>query len=146
MNWPLLTVLHAVPTLCLCGLIWFVQIVHYPLFTRVGATAFFAYHQEHCRRTKFVVMPCMLAEGGLAAWAWWLAPAAWWSTTTLGLVLLAAIWASTFLLQVPLHRRLERGFDAGAARQLIATNWVRTAAWTARGALAVWLVLDAAAG
>jgi hypothetical protein len=30
---------------------------------------------------------------------------------------------------------LEQGFEAGAHGRLVATNWVRTGAWTARGVL-----------
>ncbi|HEX2205610.1 MAG TPA: hypothetical protein VHG91_20025 [Longimicrobium sp.] len=48
------------------------------------------------------------------------------------------VWLSTALLQVPMHGRLERGFDAAAHRRLVATNWVRTVAWTARGVLLLW--------
>ncbi len=58
-----------------------------------------------------------------------------------GAVLLAIIWASTALLQVPAHSRLERGFDAHVHRRLVRTNWIRTVCWTARGvvALTMWL-------
>ena len=44
------------------GLIWFVQIVHYPLFLRVGADAFRTFSAEHQRRTTRVVAPLMLLE------------------------------------------------------------------------------------
>ena len=33
----LLLLLHAGATFFMCGLIWFVQIVHYPLFAQVGS-------------------------------------------------------------------------------------------------------------
>ncbi|MEQ1727476.1 MAG: hypothetical protein ABL982_03770 [Vicinamibacterales bacterium] len=58
-----------------------------------------------------------------------------------GAVLLAIIWASTALLQVPAHNRLERGFDADVHRRLVRTNWIRTVCWTARVvvALTMWL-------
>ena len=56
-----------------------------------------------------------------------------------GLALLAVIWLSTALVQVPLHRRLQGGFDAAAHRRLVRTNWLRTAAWTLRAALALRL-------
>jgi hypothetical protein len=58
-----------------------------------------------------------------------------------GLALLAVVWLSTFLLQVPCHRRLERGFDAAAASRLVATNWIRTIAWSLRAAVAVALLV-----
>lgn len=137
-----LAVLHAVPTLLMTGVIWTVQVVHYPLFLRVGAEAFADYEAAHCRRITFVVMPLMLLE--VAASVLLLASA----TTPMlrglaatGLLLLALLWTSTFALQVPCHRRLERGFDAPAVRRLVATNWLRTVGWTLRAALAVELLL-----
>jgi sterol desaturase/sphingolipid hydroxylase (fatty acid hydroxylase superfamily) len=45
------------------GLIWFVQVVHYPLFAAVPAgEPFAAYHRQHVRRTTWVVAPVMLVE------------------------------------------------------------------------------------
>ncbi|MFM7749342.1 MAG: hypothetical protein ACKOTF_15395 [Opitutaceae bacterium] len=128
----LLPVAHAAATLFMTGVIWFVQIVHYPLFGRVGVAEFPAYEREHARRTGWVVGPAMVVElllalalaarGGVLAWA--------------GLALLGVIWASTAFVQVPLHRRLERGADTAARRRLVRTNWIRTAAWTARAVIA----------
>jgi len=32
------------------------------------------------------------------------------------------------------------GFDADVAHRLVAGNWIRTIAWSARAALALWMV------
>jgi hypothetical protein len=58
------------------------------------------------------------------------ATSAWVAATLLGLALI-----STVLVQVPLHSRLASGHDQAVAQRLIATNWVRTMAWTGRGVL-----------
>ena len=51
----------------------------------------------------------------------------------LALLLNVAIWAATFFISVPLHNQLDaHGFDAQVIGQLVATNWLRTLAWTAR--------------
>ena len=55
-----------------------------------------------------------------------------------GVVLVGVIWASTAFVQVPLHARLAV-FDPDAQARLVATNWVRTAAWTLRAGLVLWL-------
>ena len=132
-----LLLVHAFATLCMVGLIWFVQLVHYPLFARVGS-GFDRYEADHVRRTGWIVGPLMLAEVATAllllAWS----PGA---ATAAGAALLAIVWTSTACLQMPAHRRLERGFDAAAHGKLVATNWLRTAAWTARGALALGMLL-----
>jgi hypothetical protein len=138
---PLL-VAHAVPTLCLCGLIWFVQLVHYALYPHVGAEQFVAYEQEHCRRITPLVLPLMLAELALCAALVWFAPAgAMRSWAIAGALLLAVVWATTFLQQVPCHQILEQRADHAAMARLLATNWIRTIAWTLRGLVAVRLLL-----
>jgi len=60
--------------------------------------------------------------------------------TWMGVGLLAVIWLSTALVQVPLHQRLGSGFDADVHARLVTSNWIRTVAWTLRGALAVHLL------
>jgi hypothetical protein len=132
----LVFVVHLVATLVMVGVIWFVQVVHYPLFAGVGAAESRAYAAEHGRRTTWVVAAPMLAELGTGLALVWrrpaVMPAAW---AWLGVALLAAVWASTMGLQVPRHAELAAGFDARAHQRLVRGNWVRTAAWTARGAL-----------
>jgi hypothetical protein len=137
---PLL-LLHASATLFMTGLIWFVQVVHYPLFHGVGGDAFRHYSADHQRRTSLVVGPVMLLEVGTAIGLVIALPpgpqriAAW-----LGLGLLAAIWLSTAAVQVPLHKRLLGGYDRRTITQLVHSNWFRTVGWTLRAMLALWLL------
>jgi hypothetical protein len=49
--------------------------------------------------------------------------------------LVAVVWASTAVLQVPRHQTLAASFDAAAHADLVRTNWIRTVAWSARGGL-----------
>jgi hypothetical protein len=58
---------QAIASGAMCGLIWFVQVVHYPLFARVGGDGSKAYAAEHQRRTTLVVGPLMLVEIATAA-------------------------------------------------------------------------------
>ena len=137
--WPLLAA-HAAVTWAMTGLIWFVQVVHYPLFAAVGATAFPAYHAAHTRLTTLVVAPLMLTEAALAAWLVVVrADAAW--VAWAGAALLAVVWLATFGLSVPRHNQLAaHGADSEVIRALVATNWVRTLAWTGRAVLAAWML------
>ena len=127
---------HVGATLIMVGLIWFVQVVHYPLFGSVGRKGFAGYSQAHSRLTGFVVGPPMLVEAGTAV-ALVLRPPEGvpFSLPLLGLVLLAVVWLSTAFLQSPQHTVLGRGFDAASHRFLVLSNWVRTICWTARGLL-----------
>jgi uncharacterized membrane protein len=127
-------------TLPLVGLIWLVQVVAYPLFARVGAAEFPAYHAAHARLITFVVAPLMLGE--LAGALVWLIPdpalpreVAW-----LGASLAAVVWLLTMFVSVPKHAVLAQGFDGRAHELLVVTNWLRTVAWTVRGAILLWVV------
>ena len=141
--WHWLLLVHAASTWFMTGLIWFVQIVHYPLFGQVGAAAFTQYERVHQRRTTLVVAPVMLIELAssiVVAYAVFSGASV---PTPLseqaafaGLALVATIWVSTWALQVPMHEVLARGFERAPHRRLVLTNWIRTAAWTARAVLA----------
>ncbi len=123
-------------TVFLTGLIWFVQIVHYPLFAAVGDSRFPSYERLHSELTTRVVAPVMIVEAITAVAllavrpAMLGVPAAW---SGLGFVIL--IWISTAFVQVPQHRVLAAGFSSSAHSKLVATNWIRTLAWSARSLL-----------
>jgi hypothetical protein len=137
----LLLIAHAVASLFMTGLIWFVQIVHYPLFALVPADAFAQYESRHQKLTTYVVAPVMLAEIGLAAAiAAGLAPGVPRLWGWAGLALCIAVWGATFLISVPLHNKLESGKNDAVIRRLVATNWIRTVLWSARGILSVLMV------
>ena len=132
-------------TLPLVGLIWVVQVVAYPLFARVPGADFPAYHQAHSRLITFVVAPLMLGELAFAT-LWLLQPfetvPAW--VAWVGAGLAVSTWGVTMFISVPQHAKLARGFDARAHRALVTTNWIRTALWTARAAILVWVVAASA--
>ena len=125
-------------TLFMTGLIWFVQIVHYPLFTAVGSSGFISYARRHAKLTGYVVGLPMLVELGtsLAALAPTLRPAfVSSSAAALSAVLLLLIWAVTGLIQVPLHDQLCREHNPRLIVRLVRTNWIRTIGWTVRSVL-----------
>jgi hypothetical protein len=135
----ILTVIHAVATIAMTGIIWFVQIVHYPLFDTVGEGRLVVFAQRHSVRTGFVVVPLMLVEAGCAVGLVFVMasrPLVW-----IGLVLLLIVWSSTFFLQVPQHRILSRRYDPAAIRKLVRSNWIRTFAWSARSGVAAALLV-----
>lgn len=136
---PTVLLIHYAATVFMTGVIWVIQLVHYPLFDRVGDAQFAGYEASHVARITWVVGPPMLAEAFTAlallsspmprvpGWVPWV-----------GAALLAVVWLSTAVWQVPQHDVLARGFDRDAYETLVRTNAVRTAAWTARAALLTW--------
>ncbi len=139
----LLTV-HLAATAAMTGLIWFVQVVHYPLFDRVGTGEFVVYEAAHTRLTAWVVGPFMAIEGVTALFV--LATPGDALGRLLPLValgVLGVVHASTVFLQVPMHRALSRAFDRTHARRLVVTNWIRTTGWSVRSVLAAAMLVVA---
>ena len=128
--------LHVFSTLAMAGLIWFVQVVHYPLFASVGTEEFTAYERAHQVRTTWVVAPLMITEALTAFVLLWIRPEGIAvSFCVLGVALTLLLWASTFFWQVPAHERLQQSFDPATHAALVKSNWVRTVGWSARGVL-----------
>ena len=133
---------QALASSAMCGLIWFVQVVHYPLFARTDTTHSPDYADENQRRTGPVVMPPMLVEAATAALIAISPPPAIGRPAALaGLAMVAALWLSTLLVQMPLHGRLKHdGHTPSAVAALVRTNWLRTILWSARALLAIWML------
>ena len=136
-------VVHTASTLVMVGLIWFVQIVHYPLLARFGAETSTSVAEEHQRRTGYVVALPMAVEG-VTTLALLADPpsSVWVGWPWIGAVLLAIVLLSTVLLSVPLHARMARAHDERTGRRLVLTNWPRTIGWTARGVISAVMVLQ----
>ena len=124
--------IHLIATVFMTGLIWFVQVVHYPLMRFVGLEQFPLYEQKHREFTTWVVMPVMLIE--LTTGVILVIQAPGWREVA-GLTLIGLIWVTTWLCSVPAHIRLSIGFDLQAHQFLVRTNWIRTLGWTARSVI-----------
>jgi hypothetical protein len=126
-----LLIIHFAVTWALVGLIWTIQVVHYPLFKDVVHENFIAYHERHMSLITWVVGPLMLLEVVSAAWLLYLGERSALFCTSI--VVLALIWVSTWLFSVPLHHKLTREYDARTIQRLVRTNLWRTLGWTIRG-------------
>ena len=128
--------LHLFTTLAMTGVIWFVQLVHYPSFRFVASDKGPEAAQFHQRNTGFLVIPLMLVEMGTAlllmgsSWVTQYGSYLW-----LNLALLFLIWGVTFFKMVPLHRKLIESMDEATVSSLVSINWMRTGLWTARAVL-----------
>ena len=118
----------------LCGLIWTIQVVHYPGFI-FNKEQFLDFHSFHSQRITWIVAPVMLLElltaiglllqhsPSVALWG--------------NLISIALIWLATLFVSVPYHSELSSGFSEVAIQKLVITNWIRTTLWTLRSG--VWL-------
>ncbi|MEZ5429343.1 MAG: hypothetical protein R2747_24050 [Pyrinomonadaceae bacterium] len=132
-------ILQMISTLWMAGLIWTIQLVHYPFFSQVRAENFASFHASHTFWMGPLAVPAMIIELVTSVllilfppemidpvWLW------------AGLILTLVTWFSTAFWQIPLHRRLSGGFDSAAQLRLVNTNWIRTAAWSLRAGLVIF--------
>jgi hypothetical protein len=141
-SWHIILVLQSFLTYVLTGLAWNMQLVHYPLFSYVDRDRFCDFLKKHQKRSSYIMVPFMVLECFLSILTLVVAPAGMGriaAYTLLALVLV--IWFSTFCFQVPEHSTLNKGFCHKSLKKLVATNWIRTAAWTLRSILLVLLLL-----
>ncbi len=125
--------INLVTTLFMTGLIWFVQIVHYPLMASIEKASFVSYELRHRRLTTYIVFLPMLLEL-LSSFALVFYPSAFireWEAV-LGALMVSLIWLSTAFLQLPSHTKLAMSFEPKQHSQLVKTNWLRTILWTFR--------------
>jgi hypothetical protein len=135
----ILWVLHFASVAFMTGLVWLIQMVHYPLMRLVEPSRFAEFHLEHSSRITWIVGPVMVLELLSAALLVMnrpqgLSPAVVW--LSLGLSLW--VFLATGLLSVPAHAQLSQGFADAPHRFLVLTNWLRTLAWSLHLGLAVF--------
>jgi hypothetical protein len=127
------------------GEIWFVQIVVYPLFGKVGENEYVAYHRFYSSRIPLpVIVPgfasfllpialVFLGPGSVPTWIYL-------ANVVCGLVGLLV----TVTLEIPRHARLEKdGKQEVVIRELILFNWPRTLSITGSAFLTVLMILSA---
>lgn len=135
MNSHFLFLMHVIGTSGMVGVIWLVQLTHYPTYRYIDPTKFQDFEKFHCNSITFIVLPLMLLEAGSAAML--LVAGERSAFFLLSLVTLGIVWLSTFLNQVPIHGKLGRGFNPDLVERLVSSNWLRTVGWSLRLVLVV---------
>ena len=115
------------------GLLWLVQIVHYPMFEGLAESQFVGWHEFHSRRISTIVAPLMVFDLLASAALSYLlrSPLSYFAT---GLTVF--VWLTTFLVSVPLHTKLggasekSQALKAQLIARLVSTNWLRTSAYS----------------
>jgi len=117
-------------TFALFGLIWTIQLVHYPAFRFVDPSEFESFHSFHSNMITVIVLPLMVIELGSAILL--LRQGGPNPILIANLLSILLIWGSTFLLSVPIHNQLGAGKDLELISKLVLTNWPRTILWSIR--------------
>lgn len=141
----LILLVNAAATWMMTGVIWLVQVLVYPNFRLVPPDAYPAYEAAHISGIALLVGPLMLAETLTSMWLLVERPASvpvW--LPLAGLACVAVAWGITLCVNTPQHSLLSLGFRADVHDALVASNWIRTAAWSAHSLLVagmIWLAL-----
>ncbi len=112
------------------GLIWTIQILHYPAFKLIHPEEFKNFHAAHLRNITYIVLPAMLVElitAILLSLKFPELPIFWFN-----IILVILIWLATFFLSVPCHNALTASQNREVIKRLVLTNWVRTILWSVR--------------
>ena len=114
------------------GVIWIVQLVHYPSFFFVAKEKFKEFETFHQKNISFVVLPNMCLElfsNFILLFYYQIHTGILNYLASLALVL---IWSVTFFICMPCHLRLSSGFEENQAKRLTFANWLRTFLWSFR--------------
>ena len=129
MEFELLLKINFISTSFMVGVIWVIQLIHYPSFHFINDQKYVEFQHFHMQRISFIVIPAMLVElaSGLLL--------AYFFRSSLTIILLAfllGIWGITFIFFTNIHQKLTNGYDHSVVDRLIQINWSRTALWSLR--------------
>ena len=129
MEFELLFKINFISTSFMVGVIWVIQLLHYPSFHFINDQKYVEFQHFHMKRISFIVIPAMLVElaSGLLL--------AYFFRSSLTIILLAfllGIWGITFIFFTNIHQKLTNGYDHSVVDRLIQINWSRTALWSLR--------------
>ena len=129
MEFELLLKVNFISTSVMVGVIWVIQLLHYPSFHFINDQKYIEFQHFHMQRISFIVIPVMLIELASALLLSYFFRS---SLTIILLALLLGIWGITFIFFTNMHQKLTNGFDPSIVDRLVQINWARTALWSLR--------------
>ena len=129
MEFDLLLKVNFISTSIMVGVIWVIQLLHYPSFHFIGDQKYIEFQHFHMQRISIIVIPAMLTELASALLL------AYFFESSLTIILLALVignWAITLIFFTNMHQKLTDGYDHSIVNRLVQINWSRTALWSLR--------------
>ena len=124
-------ILHLIATTVMVGVIWVIQLVHYPSFHFIELKQYTTFQRFHMSRISYVVIPAMVTE--LFTLILILISVDHIDTlVAASAILLIFIWLMTALFFSGVHQKLTLGYDQTIVDKLVKLNWGRTLLWTLR--------------
>ena len=141
---PLLALIALAAASFMAGVLWVIQIVHYPLLGAVPDASIARVALRHQSLITRVVGPTMTVEVISSLLLLLIVPQSLSIMALVPFVLLLIAVGVTIFQAVPLHSRIAQGMSHLIPR-LIQINWARTITWSLRipcGALIVYQTLN----
>ena len=130
---------HLIFTSIMTGVIWVIQIVHYPSFHFIEKELYTAFQKFHMNKISIIVMPIMLAEL-ITGIMLFLDKSFKSPFLIISIIILVLIWLITGVFFTKAHNELIAGYQELVVNQLVAMNWIRTLLWTLRLLLLTYFV------
>jgi len=127
----MLLLLHFMASSIMVGVIWVIQLVHYPSFNYIEKQRYSNFQSFHMMRISYVVIPVMLIELLTLVLLIYSMDQINIELVLSGIILLL-IWVITAIFFSGAHQKLILGYDKSVVGNLIKMNWSRTLLWTFR--------------
>ena len=122
---------HLIFTSIMTGVIWVIQIVHYPSFHFIEKELYTAFQKFHMNKISIIVIPIMLAEL-ITGIMLFLDKSSKSPFLIISFIILVLIWLITGVFFTKAHNELITGYQELVVNQLVVMNWIRTLLWTLR--------------
>ena len=121
---------HIISTSIMVGVIWVIQLVHYPSFKYVNESDYIIFQKYHMSNISYIVFPVMFTELITALIILFFGEKSLFFV--LSLICLFLIWVITGVLFTKYHSILKEGKDLMIIEKMIKANWIRALLWTMR--------------
>ena len=122
--------IHIISTSIMVGVIWVIQLVHYPSFKYVNESDYINFQKYHMSNISYIVFPVMFTELITALIILFFGEKSLFFV--LSLICLFLIWVFTGVLFTKYHSILKEGKDLMIIEKMIKANWIRALLWTMR--------------
>ena len=124
-------IIHLIATSVMVGVIWIIQLVHYPSFHFIELKQYTTFQRFHMSRISYVVFPAMLTEL-FTLILFIISTDKVDSFISISGLLLILIWLMTAVFFSGAHQKLTLGYNKTIVDKLVKLNWGRTLLWTLR--------------
>ena len=136
MEIEILSEVHFLSTSLMVGIIWVIQLLHYPAFNFIKESDYVEFQHFHMQRISFIVVPVMILELFSAFMLVYYLRS---NLLTICLIILLFIWLITFVFFTKLHQSLLDGYDKKIVDKLVKINWSRTVLWSLRLIILIYI-------